>query len=114
MRAIGHARWIHKGHFVVKKLDLLVVCDFAGAGYPDFYQGRGCVTAKEDTTHAPRAVGRIARMVFGVFHYNQASGAVQQQLGVKVQDMRLCLRERSGHLVREHDVTHGHVHGCCL
>jgi hypothetical protein len=87
MRAIGHARWIHKGHFVVKKLDLLVVCDFAGAGYPDFYQGRGCVTAKEDTTHAPRAVGRIcdARMVFGVFHYNQASGAVQQQLGVKVQ-----------------------------
>ena len=45
------------------------------------------MTAKEDTTHAPRAVGRIcdARMVFGVFHYNQASGAVQQQLGVKVQ-----------------------------
>ena len=57
--------------------------------YPDFYQGRGCVTAKEDTTHAPRAVRRIcdARMVFG---------------------------EWSGHLVRGHDVAHGHVHGCCL
>jgi hypothetical protein len=33
---------------------------------------------------------------------------------VKVQPMLLCLREWSGHLVRGHDVAHGHVHGCCL
>jgi hypothetical protein len=89
---------------------------FRRAGNPDFYQERGCVAAKEDATHALCAVGRIcdAQMVFGVFHDNQASWVVQQQLGVKVQPMRLCLREWNRHLVRGHDVAHGHVHGCYL
>jgi hypothetical protein len=106
--AIGHARWIHEGQFVVKNLDLLVVRDFAGLGI----QRRGRVAAKEDATHAPRAVGRIrdARMVFGVFLDNQASGAVQQQLGIKVQPMWLSRREWNQHLVR----GHGHLHDCCL
>ena len=47
------------------------------------------MAAKEDAAHAPRAVGRIcdARMVFGGFYGNEASGAVQQQLGVKAQDV---------------------------
>ena len=64
---IGHARWIHEGQFVVKDLNLLVVCDFAG-GNPDFHQRQGRVAAKEDASHSPRAVGRICdvRMVFGV------------------------------------------------
>ena len=39
--AIGHARWICEGQFVVKDLNLLMVRDFAGAGDPDFYQRRG-------------------------------------------------------------------------
>jgi hypothetical protein len=74
------------------------------------------VAAKEDAAHAPRAVGRIcdAWMVFGVFHDNQASGAVKQQLGVKAHPMWLSRRERDQHLVRGHEVAHGHVHGCCL
>ena len=69
------------------------------------------MTAKEDATHALRAVGRICDtlMVFGVFHDNQASVKVQQQLGVKVQQMRLCLREWNGHLVRGHDVAYRYI-----
>jgi hypothetical protein len=36
--SIGHALWIHKGQFVIKDLDLLVVRDFTSAGDPDFNQ----------------------------------------------------------------------------
>jgi hypothetical protein len=67
--------------------------------------------------HTPRApldvsvtcVFYYSWMVLGVFHDNQASGAVKQQLRVKAQPMWLSRRERDQHLVRGHDVAHGHT-----
>ena len=110
--AIGHARSIHKGQFVVKDLNLIVVRDFTGAGNPDFYQRLGRMAAKKDVVHSQRSFGCICDvwMVFGVFHDNQAPGAVlQQQLGVKEQPMWLSHRERDQHrydLDCGHDVAH--------
>ncbi len=50
---------------------------------------------EKDSTHAHRTVGRVcdARVVFGVFHDNQAARAVQQQLGVEAQPMWLSRRQ---------------------
>jgi hypothetical protein len=78
-----------KRQFVIEDFDLLVVGKFAGARNPDLDKRRCRVSAEKDSTHAPRTVGRVcdARVVFRVFHDNQAARAVYQQLGVEVQPM---------------------------
>jgi hypothetical protein len=74
------------------------------------------VAAEKDSTHAPRTAGRVcdARVVFRVFHDNQAARAVQQQLGVEAQLMWLSRREWDHVFAVGHNVMHSHVHGCCL
>ena len=61
------------------------------------------MAAEKDSTHAPRTVGRVcdARVVFRVFHDNQAARVVQQQLGVEAQPMWLssCVRCEWDHVL---------------